>query len=103
MLVRVLSITRKEFLHIIQDRRTQAVMFLILVIQLLLMGYAATTDIKHLKTAVWDQDHTAHSRALMEAYRASNYFNIRYYVSSEDELGGAVMLLSAARFRKRLD
>jgi ABC-2 type transport system permease protein len=86
MLVRVLSITRKEFLHIVRDRRTLAVMFLIPVIQLLLMGYAATTDIKHLKTAVWDQDHTARSRELMEAYRASNYFDITNYVGSEEEL-----------------
>lgn len=90
MLIRVLSITRKEFLHIVRDRRSLAVMFLIPVIQLLLMGYAATTDIKHLKTAVWDQDHTAHSRELMEAYRASNYFDITHYVSSEDELGRIV-------------
>jgi ABC-2 type transport system permease protein len=38
MVVRVLSITRKEFLHIIRDPRTLAVIFLIPVIQLLLMG-----------------------------------------------------------------
>jgi ABC-2 type transport system permease protein len=90
MLLRVLSITRKEFLHIVRDRRTLAVMFLIPVVQLLLMGYAATTDIKHLKTAVWDQDQTARSRELLEAYRASNYFDITHYVSSQEELARAV-------------
>lgn len=90
MLLRVLSITRKEFLHIVRDRRTLAVMFLIPVVQLLLMGYAATTDIKHLKTAVWDQDHTAGSRELLEAYRASNYFDITRYVNSQEELAHAV-------------
>lgn len=90
MIVRVLSITRKEILHIIRDPRTLAVMFLIPVVQLLLLGYAATTDVKHLKTAVWDQDRTARSRELMEAYRASGYFDITLYVDNEEELAYAV-------------
>jgi ABC-2 type transport system permease protein len=76
MFTRVLSITRKECLHIVRDRRTLAVMFLIPVVQLLLLGYAATTDVKHLRTAVLDYDRTARSRALVEAYRASGYFDI---------------------------
>lgn len=90
MIIRILSVTRKEFLHIVRDRRTLAVMFLIPVIQLLLMGYAATTDVKHLKTAVWDQDRTAGSRELMEAYRASGYFDITEYVDTEEQLSRAV-------------
>lgn len=90
MLIRTLSIMRKEFLHIIRDPRTLAVMFLIPVIQLILLGYAATTDIKHLSTAVWDQDHTARSRELIEAYRASGYFNITRFVDNQEEMARAV-------------
>ncbi len=90
MLRRVLSITRKEFLHIVRDRRTLAVMFLIPVIQLLLLGYAATTDVKHLRTAVLDQDRTARSRALVEAYRVSGYFDITYQAESQAGLERAM-------------
>lgn len=90
MLFRILSITRKEFLHIVRDPRTLAVMFLIPVVQLLLLGYAATTDVRHLSTALWDQDHTARSRALAEAYRASGYFELNLAVSSHDELARAM-------------
>jgi ABC-2 type transport system permease protein len=90
MLYRILSITRKEFLHIVRDARTLAVMFLIPVVQLLLLGYAATTDVKHLPTAVLDQDRTARSRELVEAYRVSGYFDIIEAVSSEDEMARAV-------------
>jgi ABC-2 type transport system permease protein len=86
MLVRILSITRKEFLHIVRDPRTLAVMFLIPIVQLLLLGYAATTDVKHLATAVLDQDRTPRSRDLAEAYRASGYFDITQYVTSEGEM-----------------
>ncbi len=87
MIKRTLAITRKEILHIVRDPRTLTIMFLMPVIQLILLGYTATTDVEHLATAVLDQDHTLQSRELVDAYRASNYFDILYYVRSEEELG----------------
>jgi len=78
---------RKELLHIVRDRRTLAVMFLIPVVQLFLLGYAATSDIKHLRTAVLDRDRTPQSRELIAAYRASNYFDLVASVDDETELG----------------
>jgi ABC-2 type transport system permease protein len=80
---RLLSIMRKEFIHIVRDPRSLAIMFVIPIIQLILLGYAATTDIRRLNTAVYDADRTVQSRQLVEAYRASDYFAIAYYVSSE--------------------
>jgi ABC-2 type transport system permease protein len=86
MIARTLTVARKELLHIMRDRRTLAVMFLIPVVQLFLLGYAATTDIEHLRTAVLDGDRTPQSRELLEAYRASNYFDLVAYVADEGEL-----------------
>jgi len=83
---RLLSIIRKEFIHIIRDRRSLAIMFVIPIIQLILLGYAATTDIRRLNTAVYDADRTIQSRQLVEAYRASDYFAIGYNVGSESEI-----------------
>ncbi len=85
--MRTLALIRKEFLHIIRDPRTLAVMFIIPIVELMFMGYAATTNIEHLRTAVLDADKTSASRELTEAYRASSYFDIVYYVESEQELG----------------
>ena len=90
MIARTLTIARKELLHIVRDRRTLVVMFLLPVVQLFLMGYAATTDIEHLRTAVPDGDRTSPSRELIGAYRASNYFDIVAYVGNEEELGRMV-------------
>ncbi len=84
---RTWSIMRKEFIQILRDPRTLAIMFLIPIVQLILLGYAATTDIKHLPTAVWDGDRSPQSRALIDAYRASDYFDLRYFPQSEDEIG----------------
>jgi len=90
MIGRTLTIARKELLHIVRDRRTLVVMFLLPIVQLFLMGYAATTDVEHLSTAVLDGDHTSQSRELIEAYRASNYFDIVSYVEDEDSLARMV-------------
>ena len=87
MLRRILAITRKEIIHVIRDPRSLSLMFMMPVIQLILMGYTATTDVEHLSTAVLDQDQSLQSRELVDAYRASNYFDIRFHVSGEGELG----------------
>lgn len=87
MIRRTVAITRKEIIHILRDPRTLAIMFLMPVMQLILFGYTATTDIEHLPTVVLDQDRTLQSRELVDAYRASNYFDILFYVRSETELG----------------
>ncbi len=87
---RIFPIMRKEFIHIRRDPRTLIIMFLIPVIQLVLMGYAATTDIEHLPTAVLDYDRTSASRELIEAYRASSYFDLTYYIDDEETLAHLV-------------
>jgi ABC-2 type transport system permease protein len=90
MIGRTLTIARKELLHIVRDRRTLAVVFLIPVIQLFLLGYAATTDVEHLRTAVLDADRSPQSRELTEVYQASDYFDVVAYVASEEELARMV-------------
>lgn len=83
---RIFYVVYKEFIHIVRDRRTLAVMFLIPIMQLILLGYAMTTDVDHIPTVVLDQDLTSQSRDLIEAYQASSYFDINHYASSEEEL-----------------
>jgi ABC-2 type transport system permease protein len=83
---RIVPIIRKEILHILRDKRTLAIMLVIPLVEMLLFGYAVTTDIKHLPLAVLDQDRSAQSRDLVDAYRVSSVFDINAFVSSEDEL-----------------
>ena len=77
---------RKEFIHILRDPRTLAMMLVMPVIELVLLGYTATTDIRHLHVAVYDADRTAQSRQLINAYNASDYFKISNYVQNEGEM-----------------
>lgn len=83
---RLTSLIRKEFIQIRRDPRTLALTFLLPVIQLFLLGYAATNDVRNVPLAVFDQDKSAASRQLLDAYRAADYFQLSYDVQSEDEL-----------------
>jgi ABC-2 type transport system permease protein len=86
MLQRTVSLIRKELLHIVRDPRTLAIMIIMPLMMLVLLGYAATTDVEHLRTAVYDGDKTHQSRALIAAYQNSNYFDVLQYVDREADL-----------------
>lgn len=86
MLFRIIALIRKEFIHIFRDPRSLVIMFVIPLVQLALLGYAATTDIKHLRTAVLDNDKSPQSRELIAAYESSNYFTIVNYVDNEADI-----------------
>src|SRR5574341_201191 len=84
--LRLISIIRKEFIQILRDPRTLIMTLVIPIMQLFLLGYAATTDIKNIPLAVWDQNRTPQSRALLDAFRAADYFSIAYDVDSQDDV-----------------
>ena len=77
---RLMSIIRKEFIQILRDPRTLVLIILMPIMQLFLLGYAATTDVKNISMAVWDQSQSQQSRALLDAFRVANYFSIDYIV-----------------------
>jgi len=85
MSLRLLSIVRKEFIQIRRDARTLILIVIMPIMQLFLLGYAATTDVKNISLAVWDQSRTPQSRQLLDAFRAADYFRISYIVGSEDQ------------------
>ena len=75
---RLISIIRKEFIQIFRDPRTLVLIILMPIMQLFLLGYAATTDVRNISIAVWDQSQSPQSRALLDAFRAADYFSIDY-------------------------
>jgi ABC-2 type transport system permease protein len=54
--------------------------------QLFLLGYSATSDVRNIPLAVLDQSRSPESRALLDSYRAADYFRIAYEVRSEAEI-----------------
>jgi len=85
MFERIQTILVKEFKQVIRDRRMWRMLFLTPIIQVLVFGYAATTDVKHIPAAIYDLDNTLQSRDVIRAFSYSKYFSIKYYVYSDKE------------------
>ncbi len=86
MLQRIASIIQKEFIQLRRDRRTFAIVVFLPIIQLLIFGYALSTDVKHISTAVLDSSNTAQSRALIDSFRSTEFFDVNYYVTNYAEV-----------------
>jgi len=83
---RLISLIRKEFIQIIRDPRTLVMVLIIPVMQLFLLGYAATNDVRNVPLAVIDYDRGPEARALLEAYRNADYFQAAFDIDSEAEM-----------------
>lgn len=72
---RMLAIARKEVFHILHDPRSLAIIFLLPTFQLIMFGYALNLEIKHVRMAVIDYDHSVLSRELVRSFAASPFFD----------------------------
>ncbi|HHV65007.1 MAG TPA: ABC transporter permease [Peptococcaceae bacterium] len=87
---RIKAILYKEFLQMRRDRMTIGLIFMLPLVQLLLFGFAIQTEVRHIPTVVFDQSTSEESRAMLEAFVASGYFDIHYTVNSFDEVNAMI-------------
>lgn len=73
----------KELIQVFRDPRMRAVVFVVPVMQLVVFGYAVTTDVKHVATAAYDLDNTVASRGLLSRFVKSGYFDVVEYVGDD--------------------
>lgn len=73
---RVLHLVRKELLQLRRDPQMLRIVFIAPLFQLFIFGYAVTTDVKHVATALLDQDRSVQSRELAERFARSGYFDV---------------------------
>ncbi len=90
MFDRVIAILKKEFLQVFRDPRMRMVIFVSPLIQVLVFGYAATMDITHVPIAVYDNDNTKDTRALIHDFSYSKYFDIKHYVRDESRVNALI-------------
>ena len=74
----------KEFIQIFRDPRMKGVIFLMPIIQLLVFGYAVTTDVKDIATLIHDLDNSIASRELVSRFVKSGYFHVVEYTDREE-------------------
>ena len=85
------SIFYKEVIQISRDPLTLALMLLVPMIQLMVFGYAINTDVRNIKTAVYNLDPGPQSRDLLHAFENTDYFQIVRYVGSDEELNNSIV------------
>jgi ABC-2 type transport system permease protein len=83
---RLLGMIAKEFIHLRRDPLAVTLALFVPVAMLFIFGWAINTDVKHIPTAVFDQSGSVEARTLLESFENSQYFTIRYWVTSQGEL-----------------
>src|SRR6185436_16528184 len=78
-------ILRKEFRQIFRDPGILRIILIMPVIQLLILPWAADYEIKNIKLAVVDHDHSEYSRQLINKITSSGYFILTDYSSSYEQ------------------
>jgi len=83
---RLLHLIRKELLELRQDPRLFGVVILAPILQLTVLGYAATTDVKDVPLVIVDADRSTQSRDLIHRFEASENFKIVGLLGSTTEI-----------------
>ncbi len=80
----------KEFIQVFRDKRTRFILIGPPIIQMLVFGYAATYEIRHVPTVVLDLDHSQESRDLLSLFSSSPYFDVERQLTSSRQLGDLI-------------
>lgn len=86
MLERLQAMMTKEFIQIFRNPKMRAVVLIMPLVQTLVFGYAVTTDVNHVPTAVYDQSRTLDSRILIDKFIRSGYFELKAYLTDEQQI-----------------
>ena len=83
---RMLTIMRKEIIHIRRDPKTLMLVIIMPVMMLVLLGYAVTADIENIPLAVADLSKSSASQNFIDRYWISGFFEITHDVKNEKEI-----------------
>ena len=86
MFRRIRHIIRKEFIQVWRDKKLRFFLIIPPLVQLLAYGYVVNFDIKRVATAIFDESRTMESRDLINRFRSTDWFEVKYYLNSQKEL-----------------
>ncbi len=96
MILRVRRLLIKEFLQMFRDVRMRMVVLVMPLVQMAVLAFALTTDVKDIATAVVDPDNTPMSRQLVDEFTGGGYFAVTQKPATDKAAG---RLLDAGRVR----
>ncbi len=87
---RIITLARKEFLALLKEPKSRVVIIVPPILQLLVFGYAATFDLKHVPYAVYDEDGGAAAQALLAGFGGSANFREVARITHQEEMAPLV-------------
>jgi len=82
----LLAFIRKEFYHVFRDKRTLLILFGLPVVQIILFGFALSSEVKNIGAAVLDNAHDVQSEQIISKIRSSSYFNLKESVRDYNDI-----------------
>lgn len=81
-----ISFVRKEFYHILRDKRTLFILLVMPVVEIVIFGFALTNEVKNSRIAILDQSNDAATQQLISEISASKYFDLAATLHNPDEI-----------------
>ena len=83
MFERLLCMLKKEIIQTLRDPRMRFILFVIPAVQTVIFGYAVNTDVRQIRTAIFDQDNSIESRDIAARLVRSGYFQVTEHIRQE--------------------
>lgn len=77
---------KKEFYHILRDRRSLFILFGMPIVQILLFGFAITNEINNVNIAILDHSKDVTTQNIINKISASKYFSINQFIDRESDI-----------------
>lgn len=77
---------KKEFYHILRDKRTMLILLGMPIMQIMIFGFAITTEVTNVHIAILDPSEDVLTRQITDRVNANEYFEVKYVVNSPQEL-----------------
>lgn len=74
---RLLAFIRKEFYHVFRDKRTLLILFGLPIVQIILFGFALSSEVKNIGIAMQDNSHDVHTERIIAKIQSSSYFDVQ--------------------------
>jgi ABC-2 type transport system permease protein len=81
----ILVILQKEFIQVFRNKGMLPIIFAMPIVQLLVLAYAVTFEIKNINLDVVNQDNSPVSRELIRKFQGSSFFTIRNFYADYDQ------------------
>lgn len=81
-----LTFVKKEFAHVLRDRKTLLILFGLPIVQIIIFGFALTNEVKNARIVIVDHSKDGVTREIISKIEASSYFELEKRTTTSQEI-----------------